>query len=335
MAARSFVAAAEKPPSAITITTPLKARPPGGRTLVDLLCDATPCANQDDALRAATAAVGWTLKTIPFKNGDPATLLSAMQDALRYKPVAVVLPGVDTTLWASEVPAYEQANIPLITTTITGLPRMSSPLVGIETEPYDAKQGQAVANWFIDNSKDKGKAPLLSIPAFPLFQTMTEGFDRTVEAGCGGCTVKHLDLTIPQLQNHQVAAAAIAVLRRDPSIDYLIAVSGTFVEGLRAQLRAAGLGKVVVGCALARQDTMADLRNGDLAECTNQGEYTTGWMVLDAVLRLAEGSPLPRDAYAQGPAVVLLNKDNVGSPRPSWNAPADYAEQFKRLWHVA
>jgi ribose transport system substrate-binding protein len=334
-AAAANVTQAFKTVDTLPITDPLKNKPTPGKTLVDLRCDATSCTDFDTALKEATAAVGWNLKTIPFKNSDPSTLITAMNDALRFNPSGVVLPGADPKLWASLVPAYEKAKVPLMTLTITGLPKMTSPLVPIGSEPYDTTQGKLIANWFIDDSKGKGKVLLLSLPAYPLFNTIRAGFDNTVKDGCAGCKVSHLDLTIPQLANQQVTSAIISELRKDPSINYVIAESGTFVEGLPAQLGAAGLtGKVTIGGTLARQDNMSDILAGKMKVFTSQAEYVTAWMALDAALRIADGGTLPIDTYAVGAPTQLLNKDNVGTPSASWDSPKDYVNQFKKLWLV-
>ena len=334
-AAHAAVATALQTADKLPITTPLKSKPAPGKTLAYLRCDATSCTDFNDALNIATAAVGWKLKTLTFKNSDPSTLISAMQDALRFSPTAVVLPGVDPKLWSTVVPAYEKAKVPLITLTITGLPKLSSPLVPIGGDTYIAKQGEVLANWFIDDSKGKGNALLMNLPLFPLFNSMKAAFENTVKKGCGGCRLKHLDITYPQLLNQQINPAVISELRKTRSINYVIALSGTWVEGLAGQLQASGLtNQITIGAALARQDNMADLLAGKAKVFTSQAEYVQAWMALDAALRLAEGSPVSLDLYEQGPAIQVLTKENVGAPSASWDSPKDYAQQFKQLWHV-
>lgn len=334
-AAHAAVADASKLVTDLPITTPLKSKPAPGKTIVDLRCDSVQCTNFDTALMEATAATGWQLKTIPFKNSDPSTLTAAMQDALRFNPAAVILPGADPKLWASMVPTYESAKVPLIALSITGLPKMSSPLVAVGSEPFFERQASMIANWFIGDSQGKGKALLLTIPAYPLFNTMTAQFEKTVAAGCGGCQVKRLELTIPQLANQQIPTIVASELRKDPSINYVIPLVGTLVQGVPSQLQAAGLaGKVTIAGGLASQDNMADILAGRVKMVTSQAMYVTGWMAMDAVLRLAEGSSLPTDSYAAGAPIQLLDKDNVGVPSPSWDSPKDYVAQFKKLWHI-
>ncbi len=39
-------------------------------------------------------------------------------------------------------------------------------------------------------------------------------------------------------------------------------------------------------------------------------------------------------AVSSGPPIQLLNKDDLGAPRDSWDVPTNYAEQFEKLWKV-
>lgn len=317
----------------IPLTTPLPKKPEPGKTVVLLKCDAISCVNFDKGMRDAAALVGWRISSLPYKSADPSTLLTAMDTALRLKPSAVVVPGPDPSLWAPMLKKYEAAKIPIITIVTPNPPAMSSPIVSTAGEKYLSRQGQVVGDWFVVDSKGKGNALILTIPAFPVFTTISKAMEQAIKANCGGCSAKVLPLTIPQLANQQIPSTVVAKLRQDPTITHVVAMSGTFLIGLPTALKAAGLqGKVHVGGALAREDNIGELHNGNLAMVTNQSEFVSSYLVMDAAYRLAQGARLETDAYETGPAVQIYDKATIGAVRASVDTPVDYADQFKKLW---
>jgi hypothetical protein len=57
-----------------------------------------------------------------------------------------------------------------------------------------------------------------------------------------------------------------------------------------------------------------------------------GWQDMDMAIRFAMHlPPSPGDNVVPW---VLLNKSNIGTPRDSYDVPADYPSLFEKLWDV-
>jgi len=335
-AAKAYVDQHGNGATAIAITTPLDSKPTPGKTIVLLKGDTPSNTDYYTTLQAAAPLVGWTVKAITFSYEDPSTLITAMKNALRLNPAAVVLGGSDPSLWASEVPAYEEANVPLITIEIAGNPTMTSPIAAISGEKLGVSQGTLIANWLIDDSKGKANALFINIPAYPIFRSNMKSFLSTLKVGCSTCKATVLDINVQQVAKNSIPSLVVAAIRKDPSINYVMTEDGIFVTGLPAQLAAAGLaGKVTIAGTYASEPQLTDILAGKVSTFTPQSADVEAYMALDAALRISEKMQLPTAAYDAGPSPILLNKGNIGTPTNSYNVPTDFEAQFQKLWHVS
>jgi hypothetical protein len=57
-----------------------------------------------------------------------------------------------------------------------------------------------------------------------------------------------------------------------------------------------------------------------------------GWQDVDMAIRVAMKLPIP-SGDREVPN-VLLTKQNIGTPRDSYDLPSDYLTQFEKLWQV-
>lgn len=319
----------------ITITEPLAKKPEAGKTLAFISCDIPSCVNWGKSLKAATAAVGWKLQSIPMKVADPASMTSALKTALRYDPVAVVLPGFDQSIWASVKSNYVKADVPLILTGVIPNDKWSSGMYSIQGLPYYTQQGAVMASWLTADSKGKGKGLLVYAPEYNVFTAASKGFKDTLDKQCPGCSYVEQTVTQGQVSGQQVPGLVVAALRRDPKITHVVALSGTYTTGLTNALAAAGLeGKVEVGAALARADSVGEMLAGKFQVLTNQAEFVAMYYAMDIALRLDQGIPVQEKEAYEGPKVQLLTPENTPDAVDSVDTPLDYAKQFEALWKV-
>jgi len=319
----------------ITITEPLPEKPTPGKTLAFISCDIPSCVNWGKSLKEATAAVGWHLQSVPMKVADPASMTSAMRTALRYDPVAVVMPGFNQSIWASVKSDYEAAQVPLILTGYVPADKWSSGIYTVQGPPYYERQGSAIASWFAANSKGKGKALVVYAPEYAIFAAENDGFKKTLQEQCPDCTTEELKVTQAQVSGQQAPGLIVAALRRDPKITHVVALSGSYTTGLPNALAAAGLqDKVTVGAALARADSVGEMLAGHFAVLTNQAEFVAMYYAMDIALRLDQGAPVLEKEASAGPKVQLLTPENTPEPVDSVDTPLDYAEQFAKLWQA-
>ena len=339
-AAQQIVTAAEQAPTKIPLTTPLASKPPTGKTFVFLQCEVSQCTDIASGVKAVTDAIGWNLKTIPFQSANPATLISALQQALQYNPVAVAFSGLPEAVWQSEIPAYQKAGAILIPAFMGPL-TTPSPVVpyNIAAQSGTVEAAKQIAAWITVDSNGTGKVLLVGVPSFPLLAVYSTAFKAALSQSCSACSISNIDATIPEVDAGQINSLIVSALQKDPSIKYVSVVDGAFVDGLPSALAAAGLsGKVKItgiGADVANESNI--LSGGDLKAFTALATIYSGWLMVDAALRNLEKMPVV-DIEDGGLPSQLLTKqtmtaDNI-QPANSFNYPTDYGQQFKTLWQV-
>jgi ribose transport system substrate-binding protein len=328
--ASAALAKVSQAPTMISLTTPLKSKPPAGKVFVDLQSNEDPAIPNTTGIKEAAAALGWTVKVISFQSANPATLISAMNQALQYKPVAVSLAGLPQALWSQEVAKYQAAGA--IITPIDIGPNPVSATVPINIGE-STTQGDALGNWFAADSQGSGKGLLVTIPDFPALKAVSQGVTSTVAANCPNCKLTDLNATIPQQDSNAVVPAVVSALQHDPSIKYVLAAVGVEIPGLPSALKGAGINGIKIGGAFAGIEQTQDLQSGSENAWVSQNQVYEGMLAVDAAARHVEGMSISPNGG--GTPIQLLTKSTVGAPSLSLNAPADALAQFKNLWHVS
>lgn len=332
-AAQTAIAALEKTPTHIGITIPLKSTPPKGKTVVFLECTDVPqCSEFLPGINQGAKALGWTVKILPWVTTNPATLVSAMQSALQYHPIAVTLSGESENEWASEIPAYKSAGVAII-------PMVVGPVTINTTVPANLMgprnigiAGTIIGNWFIANSGAKGHALFLNAPPFPVLSEFTDAAEQTIKSGCTACTVTTLNASLAEIGSSGVVPAIVAAVEANPSINYVLSCDGAFTTGLVSALKSIGRGNVIIGGGNPSITDEQDLLNGTEAAWAGQAYTYIGLQFIDAAARYVEHMSIPSEDGSV-PQELLLKK-NVGTPSNNLNAPVNALAQFKQLWKV-
>jgi len=325
----SLVATAMKAPTKIFQTVPLKSKP-ANKTLIFLRCELPTCADIGSGVQAGAAALGWTYKTISFKTSDPTTLISAMKQALQYKPFAVVFSGAPQAEWASQIPSYKAAGAYLIPV-VTG-PTTTSTTVPVEIGDF-TDGGVALGNWLTQDSGGKGHALIEDVPSFPILTEYANGIKQAVSAHCTGCQLTSFNGTPDELGNGSLVPSLISQLKRDPSINYVLSTDLEFLAELPSQLKAAGITNVKIAGGQPEPTDLQNIKTGVESAAALISNPILGWMAVDSAARLSEGMTVP--AGDSGAPQQLLTKANVTSNNlDDYVLPKDYPAQFKTLWQV-
>lgn len=323
-------------PTSILVTAPLKSKPVAGKTFVYLQCEASSCKVEADALKAATSAIGWNLKTYNYMQSNPATLITAMDQALtlKPKPEAVALDGLPEALWAPEVPKYKAAQIAILPSYLGPTPIEFPVLTNIGGTSDVASYGEILADWVAVDSGGKGKVLLQSVNDFPILKVFSDTFRKTLSSSCPDCSVTEVNNTLAQVGGGQVVPALVGGLQKDPSLNYVVGCNGLFLNGLPAALAAASLtGKVKVAAESANATNLTDLKTGKADAFVGIPLGYGAWLWVDAILRHLQG--LPFEAADGGLPKQLLTKEVPFVVSDSYDKPADYQAQFKKLWLVS
>lgn len=325
------LASYENAPTAIPVTTPLKAAPPKGKTFVFLQCDVAQCTEESTAMKAVVAAVGWNLKVIPYQSENPATLISGLQQALQLHPAAVGLTGIPQIEWQSELPAYEKADVPIVVGQVGPQVLSKTVIASIGNDLNVQITARVLADYFIAKSGGKGRILQFQVPDFPILGAFDQAFRADVQASCPGCSVTQLTGTIAEVTSGGSTAAIVSALQRASQDTWLVTDDGPWVDGLPSALAAAHLHVKIIGEGADVTDE-TDIKQGTMTAFTAVALDYGMWAMMDAVLRHLEGMPnSPNEGLLP---VQLLVKGESFAVSESYNQPGDYAAQMEKLWHV-
>jgi hypothetical protein len=333
-AAEGAVKSASTTPTTIPVTESLPSAPPKGKTVLFLQCEEVTCGYEGTGLKAAAAAIGWTVKVLNFQAANPATLVSALQSGLQYHPVAAFFSGVPQEAWQSEQKPYAAAGAFIVDNYIAAAPSGAGVMAGRGYASENADQGKILADEQIANS---GGAPssslIVSVPTYTVFDPLVTSYKAEIAKACPGCQVTEDDFTLPQMLGGDLVPAVVSAAKRTSGLKYIISVNGAFTDTLPEALKAAGLGgkyQIISGTGVST-DQQSVLEGNQLA--TVSGPFILGgWQDMDMAVRaVMKLPPSPGDNVVPW---VLLNKSNIGTPSDSYDVPTDYPSLFEKLWHV-
>jgi len=326
-----------KVPTTIRVTAPLNAAPEKGKTFVWMKCDVGQCKDEGDGIKEAVQAIGWNYKEYNYKSADPATLVSALKQAadLSPAPAGVALSGLPRAVWESVVPTYQSKKIPIVIGYVGGGDNVKDPVIGEIGGDLDVTQyGDMIAQWFIADSQAKGKAVLSSVNDFPVLKTFSTSFKASVAKGCKECSVKEVNATIPQVFAGAIPGQMVSALQADPSIKYVISSDMPFLTGISGKLAAANLSGVKVAAESGDVAGLTLVKGADpyYRASTGLALHYTGWAFVDMVLRHIQGLPIA--PYDGGLPKQLLLKGGDFAISDSYDKPASFRDDFKKLWKV-
>lgn len=319
-----------KAPTTLPIATALKSRPPKGKTVVYIQCAFPQCQDVAQGVQAAAHAIGWTYKHLTFDETNPSTLVTAMNQALLYKPTVVSFNAIPESLWSSVLPAYKRAKVQIVPIE-TGPTHVAGPVISAIGDD-GAVQGTVLANWAISSSKGKAHILLVNVPAFALFNGFISSFGKTVKSECPSCAVTALNATPAEQGANAITPAVVAAIQRDPSINYVVATDGVMIPALPNALKAASINHVTIGSGLATSENEQDIIAGtEQAGMAGNFQYL-GWQVVDNEARFLEGMRIGADGG--GMPEELFLKSNLKKASESADIPANFGHLFKKLWRI-
>jgi ribose transport system substrate-binding protein len=320
-----------KAPTSIGKSTPFPSAPPKGKTFVWLSCDIDVCADISKGAQAAVAALGWQFKSVPFQLANPASLISAMNTALQYHPIAVGFTGLGEATWASMKPVFAAAHVTLISSGVG--PVQPGPSIGgeIATQEDSRLQGQILADWFISDSKGHGHALLVDVPSLPPLTAVGEGFKAELAQNCPSCSATTIKLSVVQYGTDGGVPAVVSALQKDSSVKYVITEGSGSDQGLPSALSGAGLSNIKIAGGFSSATAIGYLRNGSAAAFIHVPQQVLGWMMLN----IAALNSLGIKPATSGRVPLQLVTDSTVTPTTfTEGLPKDYEAQYKALWHV-
>jgi ribose transport system substrate-binding protein len=327
--ATAALGAYEPVPTKINITTPLKAAPPPGKTVVVLGTSQPQNVQIQQTVAQLAHLAHWNYALVSYDPANPATFNSAIDTALTKHANYIVEAG--SPVAPAILQQVEHAGAKFAVTAVS--PITVKPPVIVNASADDSTQGNLMADYFVSNSNGKGTAVIEHVPGYAILDGFTNAFTARVKALCPGCSTTMANVTLPQLAAGQLVPTVISALKRNPSANYVVFDDGPFATGITSALAAAGLSKIKVIGEAADTSGLAALRSGTEAAWSGYSSPYATLQVVDAMFRDAEGLPIDQAQEGVQPT-QLLTKANVGSIT-EWNYPIDALQQFKALWKLS
>jgi ribose transport system substrate-binding protein len=324
------------PTSDIRISEPLKNTPPR-KSVIWLQCELPVCARYGKGYRDATAALGWSLKTIVYKASAPA---AALEEAVAERPDYIAISGIPSALIKPQIAAAKRAGIPVFGSGTVEKPPPSpfAVMVGGTLQP----DAESIGHWMINDSRGTANVLGVSIPQFPVLNTETDWFKHDFKQLCSDCSYADLQISVDDIATGAVASKLVAYLQGHPKVNYVFFTFADPVVGVPQALQSAGMSdKVKIVGVAGNAGIYKDISAGKQAAWTTAGVEWDAWVHVDGMARLAEGQRLSRhylDAVYRRPKWVVTNtpqaKQAIDGAGGEWNGPANFQESFKKLWKV-
>ena len=285
------------------------------------------------AIPAKLAALAkWKYDVVSYDPANPSTLNAAIDTAITKKANYIAEAGIPLT--PAMIKKVQDAGAKWVLTSVHPVEVKDPIIVDANAYENDEQMGKVLADFFVSDSKGKGNVVIEHVPAYPILDGFTDGFQAEVKALCPDCKVKIQEITIPDLTAGKVPSVMVSALRSNPDADYVAFDVGPFAAGIDAALASAGLSnKVKVIGQAADEAGIAALKTGKQTAWTGFDPVYSTYVMMDAMFRDSLGMPI--DAEASGlQTTQILTKDNVGDIS-TWSEPKDALNQFKALWGLS
>jgi ribose transport system substrate-binding protein len=310
---------------------PISKKPATGKHVIYLANAAAPTTvTNGQAFLEAAKTLGWTGKMVNYA-GDPASLSSALDSAVGEKPDAVVLSGADPSSFSNSLKKAGAAGVPVF---VGGAPAKptgmeSGGLSGLSLgEGYLLAEGKTVGDWVLQDSGLDANVAIVTLAGFPTLEVEEKGFTDELKKHCPTCTTKTVETQLTDI-GKGLPQTVVSTLQANPDINYLYFPYGDMSVGVPAALKAANLNPKLVS-AIASDNTYADLKSGKSVMTQSTSSQVQGWLEADLVARYYDtNAPVLDDVTP----FRLYDKTNSQADKLPVS-PADYEDQFKKLWHV-
>jgi len=323
----------EATPTEITIKEPLKGAPPAGKTIVMLGTNDPNNQKLQKSLKNLAAMAKWNYAVVSYDPANPATFNAAIDTAITKKANYIAEAGIPLT--AAMIKKAQDAGAKWVLTSVHPVEVKDPIIVDANAYENDEQMGKVLADFFVSDSKGKGNVVIEHVPAYPILDGFTDGFQAEVKELCPDCKVKIQEITIPDLTAGKVPSVMVSALRSNPDANYVAFDVGPFAAGIDAALASAGLSqKVKVIGEAADEAGIAALKSGKHTAWTGFDPVYSTYVMMDAMFRDSLGMPIDQKASALQ-TTQILTKDNVGSVGDTWGEPKDALDQFKKLWGIS
>jgi ribose transport system substrate-binding protein len=247
---------------------------------------------------------------------------------------AVLLQAFPASLFQKQIADAHAAGIKVITGN-TGVPGDVSGGQDAEVSFDYALVGRLIADWFIMDSKGKGKALLVSSNDVPASPTQANATLAEVKKLCPGCDIEVKDVQIPQWET-SIPTLFQSTINTQPDRTYLLPIyDGQSLPGLGAIRTAGAGGKVKVGTFNATPGIVQSLNDPKSGLKLDVGGNNEWWSYAgaDTIFRVLSGTA-PIKNYNVGLRIFDTTNSNLikGDDDGPWYGYTGFRGRFTALW---
>ena len=329
------VNAALAAPTGVGLETPLEKKPQTGKFVVGILTSLATAKVESAAQGQAAKLLGWDYKEIQQGSG-PEDAAKALDAAVALKPDGIIYYGAPRQLMESGLQKAKGAGIAVVAT--AQVDPLAPPIIANNSNSGDQLKelGVGVADYVALDSDLAGRVALVTIPAFPVLKSFSDGLKSELGSVCPGCKVTEVPQQLTDLGT-VTPTSIVSALRRDPKIKYVIFDCGCASAGVKAAIDAAGIKDVVLGGEAPLANSITELKDGSDEAWAALALPVAGYGLIDTLARHFNGESLA-PVFAEKPSWQILTKDNIGDAaidsQNNYIGYADYAGAFAKLWQV-
>lgn len=336
--AKKLAAAATKPPASIGLTVPLSKRPPKGKKITFLKCSQPVCTAFEAGLKEATAALGWTYKSIAFEQ-TPEGIQAGVQAAIDSKPDGIFFTGISPAFITKQLADAKAKNIPIVDG-FDAATSFSFPIISMVGGSRDtAAWARKTADWVIADSNGQANVVIFNISAYTTLNNATNAFKGELKRLCPACKVTVNDSKVTDVGS-KLPAATVSALQRDPKVTYVAYAFSDMTIGVSAALKSAGLEKQakLVSFGSASPGFINEIATGAAGATSAWSIPLNSWTALDSLARYFVGDKSSIQKQPPTPHMVVVGANAKaqykGDTEWDFAAPANYQAAFKKLWRV-
>jgi ribose transport system substrate-binding protein len=328
-----------EPAETITIAEPLSAPPQPGVKVTFIGASVGPAPSFGVGAKAASEAIGWEYSELAVDLRNPATVNSAVLQAIDGGADVILTAALDQALMQDALNTAKERGVFVIdaaTSNSTG--EGITAIIGSTGQAAQLWAGLPALQMIVDSDGAEGAADV-ALVFEPQLETVhrpnLDAVKAELDKYCPDtCTTTELGVPIGDVQAGAGPATIISFLQQNPDIDYLYLAGPELAIGLPAALAEAGLSDVKFLGSAPDEAAITETANGNGAGWGAVPFVQWGWQLVDAGIRAVNGDDLAA-AEKAGIPIWLVNPDNAAdvtfeNQYPS--APAGYAEQFTTLW---
>ncbi len=332
-AAKAAIAPYTGHPGAFPVSQPLSKPLPAGTKFAFMECGTSACGLVAKLLVPAVKEIGGTLVTVNAGSTAQSSQ-TAVSSVLALKPAAVLITGLNPTIFGGGLKTLSAAGIKVLTISVAEDTKpfgITFNYIGLQSTLL---AGKLMADWVIATKGPKANVVFYGVPAIDFSSKQQQAFEQELQKNCPACTVRAVQIDVTTLGTTS-ASTVVSDLESHPSTNVAVFASAEIAQGLPSAMKAAGLSVTTLGYA-PQAEILQDIKAGGITAGLAADFPISVWAAVDAAARLIEGDqPTPLEQAGEVPLQLLGQPDITFNPADGWTAYPGYQQRFAKLWHPA